>query len=222
MVWTRFLSVMLLGAILAGGVITATVRAEQEAPAAAVVAESEAGGHGGQPNILEPQIPLAFWTLIVFGLLLLLLWKFAWGPLSKSLHDREHYMEESLRQAEHARSESERLLAEHRHLMDQANQQAVALLDEARKGAVTTAEEIRRIAQAEADSTLQRAQREIASAKDQALLELWNSSSDLAVSIDGKVLSRELGPDDHRRLVEQAMAELPQSPNGPGSRERTS
>lgn len=233
MLWTRLLSVMLVGAMLLGGVSGASVRAERVQmgggpPAAAADHSTEGGSAAGaahsaeQPNILEPQIPLAFWTLIVFLLLLLLLWRFAWGPLSKALHDREHYMEDSLRQAEHARSESERLLAEHRQLMEQANQQAVALLDDARRGAVSTAEEIRRTAQAEADMTLQRAHREIASAKDQALLDIWNRSADLAVSIAGKVLTKELGPDDHRRLVDQAMAELPQSPNGPGSRELAS
>jgi hypothetical protein len=29
------------------------------------------------------------------------------------------------------------------------------------------------------------------------------------VSVAGKVLDRELSPDDHRRLIDQAMAELP-------------
>jgi F-type H+-transporting ATPase subunit b len=193
-----------------GSVSAPAAEAEAGVPALDAAAGHEGGaGHGGQPNILEPQIPLAFWTLVVFGLLLAVLWKFAWGPLSKALHDREHFMEETLRQAETTRAESERMLAEHRQLMDQAGQQAQSIIDEARKAALATSEEIRRAAQGEADGTLQRAQREIASAKDQALLDIWNKSADLAVSIAGKVLSRELSASDHRRLIDQAMAELP-------------
>ena len=39
----------------------------------------------------------------------------------------------------------------------------------------------------------------------------WGGSSHAVCIVDpaGKVLDRELSPDDHRRLIEQAMAELP-------------
>lgn len=206
-----------------------TAHAADEATPAAVTAAAPADAAPGdvaahpegaapeQPDILEPQVPLAFWTLVVFLLLLLLLWRFAWGPLSKALHDREHHMEQTLRQAEAARAESERLLAEHRTLMQQANQQVQAMLDEARRGAEANAEAIRRAAQQEAEATLERARREIESARDQALIDIWGRTAELAVAVAGKVLDREMGPDDQRRLVEQAMAELPASPNGHGS-----
>ena len=62
------------------------------------------------PNILEPQPSLAIWTVVVFLVLLLVLCKFAWGPLSKALHQREEHMEHVLLDAERARNESERLL----------------------------------------------------------------------------------------------------------------
>ena len=117
-------------------------------------------GRGGsraqrvEPNILEPQFPLAFWTLIVFLLLMFVLWRFAWGPLSKALHDREHYMEDSLRQAEHARV-GERAAAGRASSVDGAGQPAGgrACWMRPARGAISTAEEIRRTAQAEAETT---------------------------------------------------------------------
>jgi F-type H+-transporting ATPase subunit b len=192
------------------------------APAAAAAApadhpaEAETGGETAHanPNILEAQIPLAFWTLIVFAVLMLVLSRYAWKPLSKALHDREHFMEQTLAQAETARAESERLLAEHRRLMDAAGKQAQDLVEEARRGATSAADEIRRTAQSEAEATIQRAQREIAAAKDQALLEIWNRSADLTVSLASKVIGRELKDTDHRRLIDEAMAELPAHSNG--------
>lgn len=176
------------------------------------------GDHGGQPNILEPQIPLAFWTLVVFLLLLFVLWRFAWGPLSKALHDREHNHQQILAATEKARADAEHLLAEHRKLMDQANQQAQAILDQARKAAQSTSDEIRRTAQTEAEATLDRARREIESARDQALMEVWGRAADLVVTTTGKVLARELNDDDHRRLIEVARSELPSAARGNGSR----
>jgi F-type H+-transporting ATPase subunit b len=77
----------------------------------------------------------------------------------------------------------------------------------------------RRAAPAEAEATRQRAERDIASARDQALLELWSKSADLAVTVAGRVLARDLGPDEHRRLIEIATNELPAAPavtNGHG------
>lgn len=206
----------------AGRATPANAPAAEPAPAAdhaapaADHAEEAAGHAGGQPNILEPQLPLAFWTLVVFLILLAVLWRFAWGPLAKALHDREHHLQHNLEEAERARTEAAALLAEHRKQMDQANQQIQAMLDEARRDANTNAEEIRRVAQAEAEATRTRAVADIATARDHALTEIWSKTAELAVGIAGKVLQRELSPEDHRRLIDAAMTELPAA--APGAR----
>jgi F-type H+-transporting ATPase subunit b len=187
--------------------------AADQAPAVAAEHDEAAAEHGGQPNILEPQLPLAFWTLVVFLILLAVLWRFAWGPLAKALHDREHHLQHNLEEAERARTEAAALLAEHRTQMDQAHQQIQAMLDEARRDAQANADEIRRVAQTEAEATRQRAVSDIATARDQALTDIWSKTADLAVGIAGKVLQRELSPDDHRRLIDQAMTELPATVN---------
>lgn len=182
-------------------------------PATAHEAEGE-GHEGGGGNLLELRLPLAVSTVIVFIGVLLVLWRFAWGPLSKALDEREHHQEETLRQAEHARSESERMLAEHRALIAQANDQVRAILEEARRDADHTANEILQKARDEAESAKQRAERDIVQARDQALSEIWTRTADLAVNVAGKVLSREIGPDEQRRLAEAAISELPAMPNG--------
>jgi len=196
-------------------------RAASEAPPA------EGGhaepGHAGadpNPNILEPQPSLAIWTVVVFLGLLLVLRKFAWGPLTKALHQREEHMEHVLLDAERARNESERLLTEHRKQMAATADEVRALIEEARRDAQAAGDEIIRKAQAEAEASRDRAQREIGVARDQALVEIWSKTADLAVSVAGRVLARELNESDHRRLIETAMGELPASPaaNGSGSR----
>jgi F-type H+-transporting ATPase subunit b len=162
-----------------------------------------------EPNILEFKPSLAIATALVFLGLLFVLGRYAWGPLAKALDDRERMQEETVARAEHARAESERILAEHHELMAKANDQVRNIMDEARKTAEATAQSIVAQAQSEAESAKQRAERDISQARDQALAELWTRSADLAVSVAGKVLSRELGPDEQRRLVEQAMTDLP-------------
>lgn len=180
-----------------------------------------AAEHGGEvappPKILELKPELAITTLIVFGLLFLVLRQYAWGPLSKALSDREHNIERALHAAESANAEGERLLAAHRAQMEQAAEQVRALIDQARRDATAVADQISRKAQADADAARERAERDIATARDQALLDIYSKAADLAVTVAGKVLKRELNESDHRRLVEVASSELPSSANGKGN-----
>jgi F-type H+-transporting ATPase subunit b len=171
----------------------------------------EAAAHE-EPNILEFKPSLAIATLVVFLLLMGVLWKFAWGPLTTALHDREERMRLTLEETERARADADRLLAEHRLQMEQAGEQVRSLLDEARRTALVNADSIVKKAQGEADASRDRAVRDIASAKDQALQELVTRSADLAVGIAGKVLDREIRPEDHARLIAEAMAQLPAAP----------
>jgi F-type H+-transporting ATPase subunit b len=174
--------------------------------------------HGEKtPDIMEVQSPLAIWTLIVFLGLMLVLGKFAWKPLMKALDEREAHLEHVLLDSERARNEAEALVAQHRRELAQAADQVRALMEQARKEAQASADSILRRAQAEAEAARGRAEREIANARDQALMEIWTKTADLAVSVAGRVLTRELNESDHRRLVEVALGELPA--NGqPGAR----
>ncbi|MDB5353542.1 MAG: synthase, subunit b [Planctomycetota bacterium] len=175
----------------------------------------DAAGHA-EPNILEFKPSLMVSTVIVFLVLLAVLWKFAWGPLSEALAERERKQEETLQHAEEARSESARLLAEHKKQMDTAAEQVRQMLEEARRHADELAQRIALEAQAAAEETRERAEREIGTAKNQALSEIWSKTADLAVSVASKVLSKEMSHDDHRRLVDAAVGELPAGANGHG------
>jgi F-type H+-transporting ATPase subunit b len=200
----------------------ATVAAERAHLGAAAVADE---GHRPvdhaeekQPNILEPQPSLAIWTVVVFLGLLFVLGKFAWKPLLEALHQREEHLEHVLLDTERARNESEQLLERHRKQLEEAADQVRAMIEEARRDARASADEIVRKAQDEAEASRHRAERDIASARDQALGEIWSKTADLAVSVAGKVLAKNLDEDDRRRLVETALSELPASANGHGGR----
>jgi F-type H+-transporting ATPase subunit b len=190
-----------------------------EAPHSASAAPAE--GHSSEDsNPLKPEPRLAIWTLVVFVGLLLILGRFAWKPLIHALHEREKHLEHVLLETERARNESEGLLSEHRKQMARAADEVRALLEQARQDAQATSEQIVKAAQAEAETARQRAGREIASARDQALAEIWQTTADMAVSVAGRVLSKELSEGEHRRLLDVAIRELPEraSSNGHGGK----
>jgi F-type H+-transporting ATPase subunit b len=171
--------------------------------------EGVASSHGETPNIIEVQPSLGIWTVVVFLGLMAVLGRYAWKPLLRALHERESHLEHVLLDSERARNEAEALAAQNRRELAQAADQVRAELDRARKDAQAIHDSILRKAQEAAEAAREQAKREIESYRDQALLEIRDKTADLAVSVAGRVLSRELGPDDHRRLVALAMTELP-------------
>lgn len=219
----HYLGMIALGLVLALG-LSAPGRswAQHPEPAAAApghetAAAPEGGGHGGgaaASNPLKAEPTLAIWTLLVFLCVLGVLGKYAWKPLLTALHERERHLQHALDETERARSESEALLAEHRRQMSRAADEVRALLDQARRDAQATADVMIRQAQEEAEAARQRAQRDIASARDQALAEIWQKTADMAVQTAGRVLATELSADDHRRLLDAAIRELPAASAG--------
>jgi F-type H+-transporting ATPase subunit b len=187
------------------------------APQGHAAASAPAAEHGTAeeaPNPLKFEPTLALWTLVVFVGLFLLLRKFAWTPLLDALHKRESHLEKVLQDTERARNESETLMAEYRKQLARASDEVRALIEKARLDAQATAEQIVKQAQEESEASRVRAQRDIASARDQALGEIWQKTAEMAVSVAGRVLSKQLTDDDHGRLLNAAIQELPAGVNG--------
>jgi len=212
------MGVRLLALVWAVSIVSVSARAFEAAPpTASDAAAAEADGHGEhgeKTNPMKSEPTLAIWTLVVFIGLFAVLGKFAWKPLIQALHKREAHLEHCLQQSEKARDDAEKLLAEHRKLMEQTDDKVRDLLFQAQRDAQANASELLKQAQTDAEATRQRAQRDIESARDQALAEIWNQSANLAVSVAGRVLDKQLDENDQRRLLDAAIAELPAAPNG--------
>jgi F-type H+-transporting ATPase subunit b len=213
------LLVVCLGFVLGGRTLAAQPRAEREdaagkaAPAAHDSTGAEAEKHSSSSKDINPlkvQPKLAFWSLVVFLGLMFVLGKYAWKPLLEALHRREEHLEHVLLETERARNDGEALLTEHRRMMAKAAEDVRNILDKGRQEAQAAADQIVKLAQGEAEAARQRAQRDIASARDQALAEIWSKTADMAVSVAGRVLEKQLSGDDHRRLLDHAIQALPE------------
>jgi F-type H+-transporting ATPase subunit b len=183
-------------------------------PAGAEHGEHEAGGHhdhigeGGGVNT-EPQElkgDLAIFTFIVFALLAAILWKFAWGPISAGLDKREKGIADEIAAAHAANEEARRMLAQYEQKLADAQVDVRGILDEARRDAEHTQQEILAKARDDARAERDRALREIETATQQALKELAEKSTDLAIELAGRIVRAELKPADHTRLISEAVS----------------
>src|SRR3954469_5945311 len=93
----------------------------------------EAERHAAGPaSPFEVNFGLFFWTWLVFGALLWVLWKFAWPPLLKATVEREKKIEAQLAEAERKNKEAQALLEEHKRLLEESRTKAHALITEAK------------------------------------------------------------------------------------------
>jgi F-type H+-transporting ATPase subunit b len=174
---------------------------------APVVAWAQHDGDKG-PSFL--QYDLGIWTIVVFVGLFLLLRAIAWGPMLEGLRKREAAIRNSAEEAVRTREEMEQLRAKFKAEMDEAYAKIPALMDEARKSAQQIAEEMRAKAAADIQAERQRLRHEMDVARDQALQELWTQAAQLATLISAKAISKSLSEEDHRRLLDEAIAEMQQ------------
>ncbi|MFH1267328.1 MAG: F0F1 ATP synthase subunit B [Planctomycetota bacterium] len=180
----------------------------------------EKGGHGGgniNPVALEElQADLAIWTAVVFLVLMAVLWKFAWGPLTKGLEKREKRIADEIASAERSNVEARQLLEEYEQRLAATGQEVQEMLQAARRDAEQAGHEIVEKARAEARIEHQRALGEIELATAGALKELAEQSATLAVGLAGKIVRSELDPKAHSQLIAQAMADFSRESGGNG------
>lgn len=166
--------------------------------------EAEHGG-GEASSPFAGDIGNALWTLVIFGLVVFVLGKFAWGPILNALQARETFIREALETAKRDRDEAELRRKEYEDRLAQARAEATAIVDEGRRDALVTRQRIEEEAQREADKRLERAKREIQIATETATKELYQLSTRLATEMAGKVIGRELSPQDHERLIAESL-----------------
>ena len=173
-----------------------------------------ASGEGGENNIFAGDIGNVFWTLLIFALVLVVLGKYAWGPMLDSLRAREDFIRESLETAKKDRDRAERRLKEYDDKLTEARAEATAIVEEGRRDSEVLRQRIEEEARAEAEKMIDRAKREIGIAKETAVKELYDLSGNLATDIASRIVGRELNAEDHARLIEESIGQLEeQGPN---------
>jgi F-type H+-transporting ATPase subunit b len=166
---------------------------------------------GGAKDPFARALDLTIWTIVVFVILLVLLRLLAWKPMLQALQAREKAIADAIEQAKQDREEAARLREQFQQELNRAAEQVRAMLDEGRRDVQHQSDEMLAAARAEIQAEKERLRREIETARDQALQDIWNRSAELASAISTKAIRRTLSVDDHRRLVDEALAELGQA-----------
>lgn len=142
--------------------------------------------------ISEFSVGLFFWQSLLFIILVLLLKKYAWGPILKAIDDREEGIREALEASENAKKEMAALNADNDRILAAARVERDNILKEAREikdGIIT---EAKANATVEADKVIEAAREQIQNEKMSAITELKNQVATLSIEIAERVLKSEL------------------------------
>lgn len=184
-----------------------TAHAEHAPVAASHGAHSQAE-HGGGINPLTFRTDLAIWTAVVFLLLLLVLRKFAWGPIRDGLDKRERHIADEINAAERTNQEARQLLADYEQKLANSEEEVRRMIDRARRDAERVGQEMLDKARAAAEEEHRRALVEIEAATAGAMKDLADRSATLAVDLAGKIVGSRLDAASHAKLIEQAVADV--------------
>lgn len=150
----------------------------------------------------------AIFALLNFVALFLVLKKFLFGPVMKIIADRQKEIDDMYTAAGEAKDQAAALQAEYEEKLSVAQQTGERIVKEAVTRGQNREEEILRQANQEADAIRAKAASDIAREKKKAVNDAKNEISDMALTIAGKVVGRELNGDDHARLIDRFIEEL--------------
>ena len=154
-------------------------------------------------NLLSPNLGLVVWLSIVFGLLLWILKRFAWGPITGALEERERTIDDALQRAEKALEESRQLAANNESARRDAEREAQRIVHAAREEAERVrADEVQKTRGEIKDLRLQ-AQEDIARERDGALEALRKEVALLAIQAAEHILRENLDTERQRGLVDR-------------------
>ncbi len=150
----------------------------------------------------------AIWTLGIFLLVLVVLGKFAWGPILALLQEREQFIHKSLADAKHDRDEAQAQLKAYTAQLQAARMEAGKIVEEARRDSEKLREELRQRAKSEADTIIQNAERQIGLQTERAIQQIKREAVDLSVEIASKIIQRNLSREDNERLIDEALKQV--------------
>ena len=146
--------------------------------------------------------------MVNFGIVLFILWKFAYRPVLKVLEERRQRVSEAMINAQKAREELTRTEAQRQQVLAETNAQANKIIEEAREAAAKVREQETQKAIREAEQIVSKAREAAALERARMIADAKRELGRLVVATTSKVTGKVLTAEDQRRLNEETTRAL--------------
>jgi F-type H+-transporting ATPase subunit b len=173
----------------------------------AAVAVPLAKSSGGS-FLVSPALGLMVWTLVLFGITMWVLRRYAFPRIQEALDKRANAIRDNIEAAERQRKEADELLEEYRARLTEAREQADDIIARARKAADAAKADAAEDGKARREELVAAARRDIEKETHRSLARIRSEVADLTVAATEKLTRKSLDDADHKRLVEDALKEV--------------
>lgn len=161
---------------------------------------------------VQQLVSLAPWTVIaqICNLLIqiYLVKRFLFKPINAMLEKRKAMADAEIQDAMKAKGDAEAMKAEYEKNMKDAKDKANEIVNTAQKTAAAQSEEMIREASEQAVAIKTKAESDIARERMKAVNELKDEIGSMAMEIAGKAIGRELQEEDHKKLINEFIANV--------------
>ena len=144
-------------------------------------------------ELFTPDFGLVFWMFVSFAVLFLILWKFAWPAILKTVNSRADLIDKGVEYAQSAKEQLDNARLSAQEVINEARRQQAEMMREADRIKTQMIEDARQSAQAEAQKVMDNAKLQIQQQQKEAQLQFHNQVSDFALQIATKVVKNQLG-----------------------------
>jgi F-type H+-transporting ATPase subunit b len=160
-------------------------------------------------ELFTPDFGLVFWMFVGFAVLFLILWKFAWPIILKTVDSRADLIDKGVEYAQNAKQQLDNARNEAEKYLQDARMQQADMLREADKMKTQIIEEARGAAQKEAQKVMEAAKLSIAQQQKEAEQQFRNQVSEFALNIAQKVVKNQMAdPKAQSQLVNSYLDEI--------------
>lgn len=159
-------------------------------------------------SLLDVNPGLVIWTLVTFLLVVFVLKKFAWDVIIKALDDRANTIQHDIERAAQLKEEAEASLRQYKEQLEKAQDEATSIINEAKSDANNLRDKLMAETNQEIQAKKEQAIKDIELAKSKATEELKEQMVDMVVLVAGKLLEKQMKPEDHTAFVQSELEKL--------------
>lgn len=160
-------------------------------------------------ELLTPEFGLVFWMFVAFACLYIILSKWAWPFIIKSMEERAELIDKGVAVAQEAQRRLDNAKAEEEKMMAEARDKRNEMLRDAERMRNELIDKAKGEAAAEAQKVTEAAQISIEQSRRETEKQLRQEMGELALQIAEKVIRRNIANDDAQRaLVDQYLNEV--------------
>jgi len=157
---------------------------------------------------LSPETWIFVFTLISFLVVVLVLGKFGWPAIIKTLEEREGFIKQALKDAENSRQTAEDLKKEYENRMTEVEKKVNEVLSQAQSQGTETRNSILKQAQADADKVAAKTREQLEADKEKVLKELRKEVGELSIGLAEKLMRQTVDKKVQDRALQEFLSEL--------------